>query len=199
MFSSAATVGTEDLTPKKPDFCDACCGPKVKNWTDKHKLENTKAINTVRVREEARKLRGEIFKHSPCNFRSETTLSSISRSHATTCTNAATYNLPSLERRLKHKQYYKKRTDSKAIQTFDTPRSCDVSTNTKDWWSPIPEKREYRNIGRKTEIDMKEEIKKVIRMRRKMDKAIESNGKVVTFKSRTSIIPSLYFSFLLLV
>lgn len=76
---------------------------------------------------------------------------------------------------------------------MDKPKLCDVSTLTKDWWSPLVEKKGDREITFSKNVkDMRleksrEYIGDQVRQAKRNEK---TEGRIVTFKSQAQIIPT---------
>ncbi|XP_026734949.1 uncharacterized protein LOC113498907 isoform X3 [Trichoplusia ni] len=137
----------------------------------------------------------------------DTSISSISltdetKTDTTICSLATVDDIP---RRRKFRVKVVTKTNQATIT--DKTRLCDTGTITNDWWSPIVERRAndtillekkkgYNAIERqKRELKELKEWKELREVRkRRRNCGVTTDGRIVTFRSRTQIIPTGLFS-----
>ncbi|XP_037295750.1 uncharacterized protein LOC115449449 isoform X2 [Manduca sexta] len=120
-------------------------------------------------------------------LKSESSLASNGSKTDTTIISLATLNYR--EERKTNKRKTKTRVVTKTNRSTLTEKAkvCDVSTITNDWWSPIVEKKKAEkeiSLEKKKGDCVMREVKKRLRNR-----GMTTDGRIVTFRSRTQLIP----------
>ncbi|KAL0811275.1 hypothetical protein ABMA28_009691 [Loxostege sticticalis] len=140
-------------------------------------------------------LQREIFDFTSTSCSGSDTLLSSTISSDPSCTDCTICGIAYVDDKPKRKKRRNVSVITKANQAtgMDKPKLCDVSTLTKDWWSPLVEKKGDREITFRKDVKemrlekSREYIGDQVRQAKRNEK---SEGRIVTFKSQAQIIPT---------
>ncbi|XP_063834460.1 uncharacterized protein LOC135083679 isoform X2 [Ostrinia nubilalis] len=175
------------------------CATQYVYYTDDSSSQMKLLKEFITARDE--NLQREIFEYtsSSCSG-SDTILSSSIRSDPTVtdCTICSLAYIDGKPKKRKKRTKVSVVTKANQCTGTDRPRLCDVSTTTKDWWSPLIEKKTAtkeitfdKNL-KDPSVERKERKFTIgdQAMEMKKSKAVKTEGRIVTFRSHAQIIPT---------